>query len=397
MRDGATEAAKAAGDTLNVVDAQNDAAAQANQLGDAVTKNPSAVIVNPVDSDAAGAAVKPVLNAKIPVVALDRAVNGADVTTSVSSDNVDGGRQAATALAKAIGEKGEILVLQGTPGTSASRDRGKGIDAGIAAFPNVKVVAKQPANFDRTQGLNVTTNLLQSHPNVVAIFAENDEMALGANPSPRRQGRQPGQGVRLRRHHRRTQGDQGRQARRHDRPAAQGTRQDRRAHGAIAGAVAAAEAAGCRVVLNLAPVLALAPDVLLAADPLVVNEHEALGAMLALGSPPPGPTPVDQVADATLVAKALLAAGVGSVVVTLGGAGALVGASAASLTHVPAEPIRPVDTTGAGDGFTGALAACLARGIPMAAAAQTASHFAAQAVCRAGAQEAYPGWEATGS
>lgn len=166
---------------------------------------------------------------------------------------------------------------------------------------------------------------------------------------------------------------------------------------AIAGAVAAAEAAGCRVVLNLAPVLALAPDVVLAADPLVVNEHEALGALLALGSPLPGPTPVDQVADATLVAKALLAAGVGSVVVTLGGAGALVGASAASLTHVPAETVRPVDTTGAGDGFTGALAACLARGIPMAAAAQTASHFAAQAVCRAGAQEAYPGWEATGS
>ncbi len=180
VRDGATEAAKAAGATLNVVDAQNDAAAQANQLGDAVTKNPSAVIINPVDSDAAGAAVKPVLNAKVPVIALDRAVNGADVSTSVSSDNVDGGRQAATALAKAVGETGEILVLQGTPGTSASRDRGKGFDAGIAAFPNVKVVAKQPANFDRTQGLNVTTNLMQSHPNVVAIFAENDEMALGA-------------------------------------------------------------------------------------------------------------------------------------------------------------------------------------------------------------------------
>ncbi|MCE1178082.1 MAG: substrate-binding domain-containing protein [Micrococcales bacterium] len=180
VRDGAEEAAKAAGVTLNIVDAQNDAATQANQLADAATKSPAAVLINPVDSDAATAAVKPVLNAKIPVIAVDRAVNGADVASSVSSDNVDGGKQAAEGLAKAIGEKGEILVLQGVPGTSASRDRGQGFTEGIKAFPNIKVVGKQPADFDRTKGLNVTTNLLQSHPGVVGIFAENDEMALGA-------------------------------------------------------------------------------------------------------------------------------------------------------------------------------------------------------------------------
>ncbi|WP_116112213.1 D-ribose ABC transporter substrate-binding protein [Austwickia chelonae] len=180
VRDGAQEAAKKAGATLNVVDAQNDAATQANQMSDAVTKTPSAVIINPVDSDAAGAAVKPVLNAKVPVVAADRGVNGAEVNSLVSSDNVAGGKQAAEALAKAIGEKGEILVLQGVAGTSASRDRGQGFEEGIKAFPNIKVVSKQPANFDRTQGLNVTTNLLQSNPNIVGIFTENDEMALGA-------------------------------------------------------------------------------------------------------------------------------------------------------------------------------------------------------------------------
>lgn len=102
------------------------------------------------------------------------------MSSSVSSDNVDGGKQAAAALATAIGGKGDILVLQGVPGTSASRDRGKGFTERIAAATGIKVVASQPANFDRTQGLNVTTNLLQSHPDVVGIFAENDEMALGA-------------------------------------------------------------------------------------------------------------------------------------------------------------------------------------------------------------------------
>jgi ribose transport system substrate-binding protein len=72
------------------------------------------------------------------------------------------------------------LVLQGIAGSSASRDRGQGFEEGIAAFPNIKVVGKQTANFDRTEGLNVTTNLLQANPNIKAIFAENDEMALGA-------------------------------------------------------------------------------------------------------------------------------------------------------------------------------------------------------------------------
>lgn len=180
VRDGAQDAAKAAGVNLVVVDAQNDPATQANQIADAVTKSPAAVLINPVDSDAAGAAVKPALAAGIPVVALDRAVNGADVTSSVSSDNVDGGKQAAVALADAIGGKGDILVLEGVPGTSASRDRGKGFSEGLVAFPGIKVVGQQPADFDRTKGLNVATNLLQSHPGVVAIFAENDEMALGA-------------------------------------------------------------------------------------------------------------------------------------------------------------------------------------------------------------------------
>lgn len=180
VRDGAQEAAKSAGVTLDVVDAQNDAATQANQLSDAATKNPAAVLINPVDSDAAGAAVKPVLNSKVPVVAIDRAVNGASVSATVSSDNVDGGKQAAKALAAAIGDKGEILVLQGTAGTSAARDRGQGFEDGIKAFPGIKIAAEQPADFDRTKGLNVATNMLQSHPGVVAIYAANDEMALGA-------------------------------------------------------------------------------------------------------------------------------------------------------------------------------------------------------------------------
>lgn len=180
LRDGALAEAKASGVQLDIVDAQNDSATQANQLATASAGSTKAVIVNPVDSDAASSSVGALLKSGLPVVAVDRGVNDAEITSLVASDNVAGGKQAADELAKAIGEKGDIIVLQGVSGTSASRDRGAGFEEGIAAYPNIKVVAKQTANFDRAAALDVTTNLLQAHAGVVGVFAENDEMALGA-------------------------------------------------------------------------------------------------------------------------------------------------------------------------------------------------------------------------
>ena len=180
LKDGAVAEAAAEGVTLNVVDAQNDAATQANQLANAQSQNVQAVILNPVDSDGAAAPVKVLNTAKIPVIAVDRTVTGAKVASFIASDNVAGGKEAAAEFGKLLGGKGNIIVLQGTAGTSAARDRGQGFTEGMKAFPGIKVVATQTANFDRTQGLDVTTNLMQANPSVVGIFAENDEMALGA-------------------------------------------------------------------------------------------------------------------------------------------------------------------------------------------------------------------------
>lgn len=180
VRDGAQEAADELGIDLTVVDAQNDSTAQTDQIASAVSSGTSGLLINAVDSDAAAAAVAPAISGDLPVIGVDRAVNGAEITSLVSSDNVAGGSQAADALAAAIGEEGKVIVLQGQPGTSASRDRGAGFTEGIAAYPGIEVVAMQTANFDRAQALDVATNLLQANPDVVGIFAENDEMALGA-------------------------------------------------------------------------------------------------------------------------------------------------------------------------------------------------------------------------
>lgn len=180
LRDGAQAEAKAKGVELTVADAQNDASAQLNQLANAQTQGAKSVIVNPVDSKAVAGGVKRLEAANIPVIAVDRGVDGGVVASFISSDNVAGGKQAAEALAKALDSKGKVLHLQGTPGTSASRDRGQGFTEQMKKYPGVQIVATQTANFDRTQGLNVATNLLQAHPDITAIFAENDEMALGA-------------------------------------------------------------------------------------------------------------------------------------------------------------------------------------------------------------------------
>ncbi|MER6451488.1 substrate-binding domain-containing protein [Streptomyces sp900105245] len=180
IRTGAQAEAKKLGVDLTVTDAQNDASQQANQLQNFTTAGQGAIIVNPVDSDAASNSVKAADKARIPVIAVDRGVNKASVDALVASDNVAGGELAAKTLAEKLGGKGRIVVLQGQAGTSAARERAAGFARGLKAYPGIRVVAQQPADFDRTKGLDVMSNLLQAHPDVQGVIAANDEMALGA-------------------------------------------------------------------------------------------------------------------------------------------------------------------------------------------------------------------------
>lgn len=179
LKNGAEKAAKDAGVTLTVVDAQNDPARQISSVEDLIQKHVSVILLNPTDSSALAGAVQSAQRANIPVITLDRGVDGAEVASHIASDNIAGGKMAADFLAKQLGGKGNIIELQGVAGTSAARERGKGFDDAIAGT-GLKIVAQQPANFDRAQGLSVSENLLQGNSDVQAIFAQNDEMALGA-------------------------------------------------------------------------------------------------------------------------------------------------------------------------------------------------------------------------
>ncbi|HSL00174.1 MAG TPA: D-ribose ABC transporter substrate-binding protein [Rubrobacteraceae bacterium] len=179
LRDGAQKAAKDEGVELLVSDAQNDASQQQDDIQNYVTQQVSAILVNPVDSEAIVPAIESANGADIPVLALDRGAEGGEVVTTIASDNVQGGQMAGEELVELVGEGG-VAQLEGIPGTDPARDRGQGFEEAINAQDAVEVVASQTANFDRNQGLNVTENILQSSPDVKGIFAQNDEMALGA-------------------------------------------------------------------------------------------------------------------------------------------------------------------------------------------------------------------------
>ena len=180
LRTGARQAAQASGVRLRVVGARNNLHRQARQLRMAVHEGSDAVLVNPVSSVAADTAFRRVLHTDVPVVAVDRAVHGADVESTVLSDNVDGGMQAAEAVAEAVDGPGQVIQLQGVPGTSSSISLGRGFAQAMSYHDELDVVAKQPAYYDRGSAREVTSKLLMAYPHVKAIFAENDEMALGA-------------------------------------------------------------------------------------------------------------------------------------------------------------------------------------------------------------------------
>jgi ribose transport system substrate-binding protein len=180
LRDGAKAAADKAGLDLVVLDAQDKVDKQVADIEDLVQKKVRVILVNPTDSAAVVPAIQRANAAGVPVITVDRGAGGGKVAFHIASDNVAGGKLAGELVCKLTGGKGSVVELEGIPGSSAARDRGQGFNEALKACPGAKVVARQTANFDRAQGLSVMENVLQAQPKIDAVFAHNDEMALGA-------------------------------------------------------------------------------------------------------------------------------------------------------------------------------------------------------------------------
>ncbi|SKA05676.1 ribose transport system substrate-binding protein [Cetobacterium ceti] len=179
LKDGAVKESQKLGYDLIVLDSQNDPSKELSNVEDLLVRGVDVLLINPTDSDAVISSVRAANRAHVPVVTLDRGANGGKVVSHVASDNIAGGKLAGEFLFNKLNGKGNIIELEGIPGTTAARDRGQGFNEAIKG--NLNIVANQAADFDRTKGLNVTENLLQAYPDVQAIFAQNDEMALGAS------------------------------------------------------------------------------------------------------------------------------------------------------------------------------------------------------------------------
>ena len=178
LKEGAEAKAKELGYELVVTDAQDDPAKQAGQVDDLIQKKVGVILLNPCNSDAAKTMVEKATKAKIPVISVDRGVNGAEVLSHIASDNVAGGALAGQELISLVGEGAKVVELEGIPGASATVDRGKGFNDAIAGKLNV--VARQTAEFNRDKGFTVMQNIIQGNKGIKGVFAHNDEMALGA-------------------------------------------------------------------------------------------------------------------------------------------------------------------------------------------------------------------------
>ncbi|MCT8568025.1 ribose ABC transporter substrate-binding protein RbsB [Glaesserella parasuis] len=179
LKEGAEKKAKELGYNLVVLDSQNDPAKELSNVEDVTVRGAKVLLINPTDSEAVGTAVAVANKKNIPVITLDRGANKGNVVSHIASDNVAGGKMAGDFIAEKVGKNAKVIQLEGIAGTSAARERGEGFKQAIEAN-QFELLASQPADFDRTKGLNVMENLLASHGSAKAVFAQNDEMALGA-------------------------------------------------------------------------------------------------------------------------------------------------------------------------------------------------------------------------
>ncbi|HWX41678.1 MAG TPA: substrate-binding domain-containing protein [Blastocatellia bacterium] len=189
MQKGAEDAAGRLGVHLIVQAAERevDVEKQMQIIENLIQSKVAALCITPSGSKEVVPAIVKANRAGIPVVIVDTRVDGDTLTNAggkvagfIGSDNFDGGKLAGEYIVKKLGGKGKVAILEGIPGHETGESRLKGFYQAIAGSPGIQIVSSQTANWERDQGYNVFQNVLQSHPDVQALFACSDLMALGA-------------------------------------------------------------------------------------------------------------------------------------------------------------------------------------------------------------------------
>lgn len=196
------EAAKR-GWQLVYTDAAGSAAKQVADVRSMIAQKVDVILLAPREEKPLVPAVMEAKQAGIPLFCIDRSVDasqakaGRDYVAFIGSDFVKEGHMAAEAFAKATGGKAKIIELQGTIGSSPANDRMKGFKDGLAAYPDMQIIASQSGDFARDKGRQVFETLYQAHPDATAVYGHNDEMTMGAIAAMEAAGKVPGKDLML--------------------------------------------------------------------------------------------------------------------------------------------------------------------------------------------------------
>ncbi|MGC4946689.1 ABC transporter substrate-binding protein [Streptomyces sp. DT224] len=195
------EAKKIGVKKLLTTNAQSQLSKQISDIQDMLAQGAQFLIVAPLNSDGLEPALKAAAAKKVPVLTVDRKLNATackDYVAFLGSDFVEQGKRAADAMIKSTGGKGKVAILLGSSGNNVTTDRTKGfVDQLKAKAPDMEIVAQQTGEFARDKGQQVTEQLIQSKPGITAIYAENDEMGLGAVTAVKAAGKKPGKDIKI--------------------------------------------------------------------------------------------------------------------------------------------------------------------------------------------------------
>ncbi|MDN6672332.1 MAG: substrate-binding domain-containing protein [Staphylococcus equorum] len=188
LADGVEEAGEEAGADVVVVDAQDDPGKQVSDIEDLIQQGVDILLINPSDEAGLGAGVEAANAEDIPVITLERDIDSGEIESYIASDGIQGGELAGEYIVEELENTGNVVEIQGITGVISTRERGEGFHNIVDEEENIEVVASQSASFDRTEGLTVMENIIQGNPEIEAVFAHNDEMALGAVEAVEAQG-----------------------------------------------------------------------------------------------------------------------------------------------------------------------------------------------------------------
>jgi ribose transport system substrate-binding protein len=164
---------------LIVLDGNVDVAKQSNDVRDLLVQGVDAVLLSPVDSAALVPAARAVMDAKLPLIALDRDVPTAK-TLFIGQSNVTMAEKVAERMAKDMGGKGNIVAITGLKGSSPAVDRDKGMKNVLAKYPDIKVLAVGDGQWIREPAVQLMEDFLTAHPDINAVFSHAEESSWGA-------------------------------------------------------------------------------------------------------------------------------------------------------------------------------------------------------------------------